>query len=345
MITKVVPKSHQNISLDETLKFKVEDNNILAKLCGPLESNIAHLEIAFDTQLIRRGNTIFIDGSKSDKLVIEKILDFLHDEIRSGKSIETSDLDNAIQWFSRKKIQRGENLSDDELARGEKKPKSFKTSVEILTKNKILNPKSDRQKFYLKLLLNNEIIFGIGPAGTGKTYLSIAVAVSQFLEGRVERIILTRPAVEAGEHLGFLPGDIKDKVDPYMQPLYDSLYDFLPSNQVAKMVDSGQIQIIPLAFMRGRTLANSFIILDEAQNTTRVQMKMFLTRLGANSQMVITGDLTQIDLNKPSESGLLEACRVVKKIPGVGFANFDSSDIVRHALVEKIVLAYNEKKI
>ena len=342
---KLAPAPHQNSSTDEALEFKVDDNDILAKLCGPLESHIAHLEIAFDTQLIRRGNTIFISNATKQKTIINEILKFLHCEIVSGKRIEISDVDIAIKYFSSNGVQRSKKGLYGDLLNGKDAGKEFTKSVEILTKNKPLIPKTDLQNFYLKLLLSKEVIFGIGPAGTGKTYLSIAAGVSQFLKGKVERIILTRPAVEAGEHLGFLPGDIKDKVDPYMQPLYDSLYDFLPSSQVAKMIDSGKIQVIPLAFMRGRTLANSFIILDEAQNTTKIQMKMFLTRLGQNSQMVITGDLTQIDLGKPSESGLLQAFKVLRKLPGIGFAIFESSDIVRHALVEKIVLAYNEKKL
>ena len=205
-------------------------------------------------------------------------------------------------------------------------------------------PKTDLQNFYLKLLLSKEVIFGIGPAGTGKTYLSIAAGVSQFLKGKVERLILTRPAVEAGEHLGFLPGDIKDKVDPYMQPLYDSLYDFLPSSQVAKMIDSGKIQVIPLAFMRGRTLANSFIILDEAQNTTKTQMKMFLTRLGKNSQMVVVGDITQIDLVSEKDSGLKDALKKLNKVDDIGFIELSEKDVVRHDLVKKIINAYEKNK-
>ena len=338
-----IPNSQKSSEVD-TLEFKVESNEILARLCGPLESNIAHLEIAFDAQLSRKGNTIFIQCGKSDGTKICKALEFLCNKVKSGNTIQPSDIDSAI-----KRISYSDELSESKKLYKEKlggKNQDFKAfeRLEFLSKKELVIPKTDRQRFYLKLLHQKEIVFGVGPAGTGKTYLAIAAAVSQFLKGKVDKIILTRPAVEAGEQLGFLPGDIKDKVDPYMQPLYDSLYKFLPSGQVSRMVESGKIQVVPLAFMRGRTLSNSFIILDEAQNTTKVQMKMFLTRLGENSQMVITGDLTQIDLAKPQDSGLLHASKILKNLSGIGFSYFDSSDIVRHALVEKIILAYNDHK-
>ena len=213
----------------------------------------------------------------------------------------------------------------------------------LKTKKKLISPRNINQKDFIGNLMNYDLTFGIGPAGTGKTYLAIAVAVSMFLKGQVDKVILTRPAVEAGEKLGFLPGDIKDKIDPYMQPLYDALNDFLPVKQVSKMLEDKKIEIIPLAFMRGRTLSNSFIILDEGQNTTSNQMKMFLTRLGRNSKAAVTGDLTQIDLPKGFVSGLYEATKILNKLNDIGFVYFTSKDVVRHNLVQKIVNAYDSR--
>ena len=332
------------ISSDQSLEFIVEDNNVLAVLCGPLESHLAHLEITFNVKLFRKGNSIFIDCCEDAGADLESVLKFLCEKIANGTIIQISDINDAVNRHSKGELFRTTKASDIASKPKIVRDSELEKSLEILSRKKVLKPRTKTQDLYLKLLLTKEIIFAIGPAGTGKTYLAIAAAVSQFLKGKVDRIILTRPAVEAGEHLGFLPGDIKDKVDPYMQPLYDSLYHFLPNGKVSKMVESGQIQLVPLAFMRGRTLANSFIILDEAQNATRVQMKMFLTRLGKDSQMVITGDLTQIDLAKPHESGLLQASKILSKIKEIGFAYFKSTDIVRHALVENIVMAYDEHK-
>ncbi len=331
-------------SRDQSLEFIVEDNKVLAALCGPLESHLAHLEIAFNVQLFRKGNSIFIESCDENSVELESILKYLCAKISKGTIIQISDIDDAVNRFSKGHYSKTPNAFEMASEPKVGEDVKLKESLEILSKKKVLHPWTQAQDLYLKLLLTKEIIFGIGPAGTGKTYLAVAAAVSQFLQGKVERIILSRPAVEAGEHLGFLPGDIKDKVDPYMQPLYDSLYNFLPNSKVSKMVESGQIQLVPLAFMRGRTLANSFIILDEAQNATRIQMKMFLTRLGKNSQMVVNGDLTQIDLAKPHQSGLLEASKILRNIKEIGFSYFKSKDIVRHALVENIIMAYNEQK-
>ena len=343
--TKSSSKINKRLSnSDQVLEFVVEDNSTLAVLCGPLESHLAHLEIAFNVQLFRKGNSIFIESCGTNGVEIQNILKFLCDKISKGNIIQISDIDDAVNILS--KEQYSKTINSDDILPESKFSKNYKSteSLAIFSKKKVLQPRTETQNSYLKLLLTKEIIFGIGPAGTGKTYLAVAAAVSQFLNGKVDRIILTRPAVEAGERLGFLPGDIKDKVDPFMQPLYDSLYHFLPNGKVSKMVESGQIQLVPLAFMRGRTLANSFIILDEAQNATRAQMKMFLTRLGRESQMVITGDLTQIDLAKPFESGLLQASTILRNIKEIGFLYFKSTDIVRHALVERIVTAYDEQK-
>ena len=214
-------------------------------------------------------------------------------------------------------------------------------AVEIKTRKKLVEPRTEAQKAYVEALFKNELAFGIGPAGTGKTYLAVAVGVSMFITGRVDKIILSRPAVEAGERLGFLPGDMKEKVDPYMQPLYDALNDFLPAKQMAKLMEDKAIEIAPLAFMRGRTLANAFVVLDEAQNATSMQMKMFLTRLGEGSRMVITGDRTQIDLPRGVQSGLADAERLLQNIPKISFNYLTSKDVVRHPLVAAIIEAYD----
>ena len=213
----------------------------------------------------------------------------------------------------------------------------------LKTKKRHIYPRSAVQAEYIQAMMNNELVFGLGPAGTGKTYLAVALAVSMMLEGVIDKIILSRPAVEAGENLGFLPGDLKDKVDPYLRPLYDALYEMLPSDQVDKKIALGEIEIAPLAFMRGRTLSNAFVILDEAQNTTPMQMKMFLTRLGENSRMVVNGDLSQVDLPRGVISGLRDALEVLKGTANIASVRFSASDVVRHGLVAKIVKAYEDK--
>ena len=215
--------------------------------------------------------------------------------------------------------------------------------IEIKTRKKTVEPRTIAQKDYVKALHRHELSFGIGPAGTGKTYLAVAVAVSKFISGEVDRIIFSRPAVEAGEKLGYLPGDMKEKVDPYMQPLYDALNDFLPARQLARYIEEKRIEIAPLAFMRGRTLSHAFVVLDEAQNATSIQMKMFLTRLGEGSRMVITGDVSQIDLPRGVPSGLSEAEKLLKDIPDISFSYFTAKDVVRHKLVAAIIQAYDEK--
>jgi len=220
----------------------------------------------------------------------------------------------------------------------------FKGGIEIRTRKKTIEPRTPTQKTYVEQLFDKELVFGLGPAGTGKTYLAVAVAVNMFVEGHVDRIILSRPAVEAGERLGFLPGDMKDKVDPYMQPLYDALNDFLPAKQLGKLIEEKQIEIAPLAFMRGRTLARAFVVLDEAQNATTMQMKMFLTRMGEGSRMAITGDASQIDLPKGVPSGLIEARDILQGVDGIGFTKFKAEDVVRHPMVAKIIKAYDAKR-
>ncbi len=303
------------------------DNRLMIELCGEFDKNLAKIEQQLDVQIIRRGNQLDIFGPNEAASEAHGVLSNLYERLENGKSVEFADIDRALRMNP-------ENDNQLEMF--------SKSSVEIKTRKKPVEPRTDAQKAYVHSLMENELAFGIGPAGTGKTYLAVAVAVSKFISGDVDRIILSRPAVEAGEKLGYLPGDMKDKVDPYMQPLYDALNDFLPGKQLAKLIEEKRIEIAPLAFMRGRTLANAFVVLDEAQNATSMQMKMFLTRLGEGSRMVITGDRSQVDLPRGVVSGLSDAERLLKGIKGVGFNYFTSKDVVRHPLVAAIIEAYDE---
>jgi phosphate starvation-inducible PhoH-like protein len=304
------------------------DNRLMIELCGEFDKNLAKIEQQLDVQIIRRGNQLDIFGPNEAASEAHSVLSNLYERLENGKSVEFADIDRALRMNP-------ENDNQLEMF--------SKSSVEIKTRKKPVEPRTDAQKAYVNSLMENELAFGIGPAGTGKTYLAVAVAVSKFISGDVDRIILSRPAVEAGEKLGYLPGDMKDKVDPYMQPLYDALNDFLPGKQLAKLIEEKRIEIAPLAFMRGRTLANAFVVLDEAQNATSMQMKMFLTRLGEGSRMVITGDRSQVDLPRGVVSGLSDAERLLKGIKGVGFNYFTSKDVVRHPLVAAIIEAYDEE--
>ena len=304
------------------------DNRLMIELCGEFDKNLAKIEQQLDVQIIRRGNQLDIFGPDEAATEAQGVLSNLYERLENGKSVEFADIDRALRMNP-------ENDNQLEMF--------SKSSVEIKTRKKPVEPRTDAQKAYVNSLMENELAFGIGPAGTGKTYLAVAVAVSKFISGDVDRIILSRPAVEAGEKLGYLPGDMKDKVDPYMQPLYDALNDFLPGKQLAKLIEEKRIEIAPLAFMRGRTLANAFVVLDEAQNATTMQMKMFLTRLGEGSRMVITGDRSQVDLPRGVVSGLSDAERLLKGIKGVGFNYFTSKDVVRHPLVAAIIEAYDEE--
>ena len=303
------------------------DNRLMIELCGEFDKNLVKIEKQLDVQIIRRGNQLDIFGPNEAASEAHGVLSNLYERLENGKSVEFADIDRALRMNP-------ENDNQLEMF--------SKSSVEIKTRKKPVEPRTDAQKAYVNSLMENELAFGIGPAGTGKTYLAVAVAVSKFISGDVDRIILSRPAVEAGEKLGYLPGDMKDKVDPYMQPLYDALNDFLPGKQLAKLIEEKRIEIAPLAFMRGRTLANAFVVLDEAQNATSMQMKMFLTRLGEGSRMVITGDRSQVDLPRGVVSGLSDAERLLKGIKGVGFNYFTSKDVVRHPLVAAIIEAYDE---
>ena len=301
------------------------DNGLLAELCGQFDGNLAYIENSIEAELTHRGNVITVIGD--EKELGFKILDVLYHRLLNGKSVSETEIDATLR-------------QTDNLGNSNKNLQKNTPSYEIKTRKKIVEARTEAQKIYIKSFINNEMVFGIGPAGTGKTYIAVAIAASRFIGGHVDKIILSRPAVEAGERLGFLPGDMKDKVDPYMQPLYDALNDFFPIKQLTRLLEDKQIEIAPLAFMRGRTLSNSFVVLDEAQNATAMQMKMFLTRLGEGSQMAITGDITQIDLQRGVLSGLKNAEALLKDVEGISFNYFTSKDVIRHKLVAKIINAY-----
>ncbi len=323
---------HSNEKLEKSTQLEFADNKLLIDLCGEFDRNLAELENKFSIQIVRRGNLLDLIGDKFSAEKVGLVLLALYQRLESGKLVEFSDIDREIRF-----VLHGKKSSTDQM-------EMFSSAhFEIRTRKKTVEPRTKAQRDFVQSLTDNELAFGIGPAGTGKTYLAVAVGVSKFIAGEVDKIILSRPAVEAGEKLGYLPGDMKDKVDPYMQPLYDALNDFLPAKQLAKLIEEKTIEIAPLAFMRGRTLAHSYIVLDEAQNATSMQMKMFLTRLGEGSRMVITGDRSQIDLPKGAMSGLLDAESLLSKISTIGFNYFTSKDVVRHPLVATIIEAYESR--
>jgi len=301
------------------LTVDFEDNRLLGALFGDHDSNLARVEQELGVSLTSRGNRLIIGGDSASCERARSILQALYQRVERGEPVGRREVDDAIRLGQ-----------DGTAAEG----------VLIQTRKRAIKPRSPNQIHYARNLMEKELVFGIGPAGTGKTYLAVAAAVNMMLTHQVDRIVLSRPAVEAGERLGFLPGDMRDKVDPYLRPLYDALYDMLPAEQVAKKLETGEIEVAPLAFMRGRTLANAYVILDEAQNTTTVQMKMLLTRLGENSRMAITGDLSQVDLPRGTKSGLREAMEVLRDVEGIAFTWFDAKDVVRHPLVTRIVRAY-----
>ena len=297
------------------------NNGLLAELCGQFDKNLAYIENSIETSLSRRGNIVTASGDEKE-LGLE-VLDILYKRLNDGKQISVTEIDSILKNQKKFRIL-GENFQN----------------FAIKTRKKLVEPRTVSQSKYIQSFGKSELVFGVGPAGTGKTYIAVAMAASRFIEGHVDKIILSRPAVEAGERLGFLPGDMKDKVDPYMQPLYDALNDFFPIKQLTRLIEDKQIEIAPLAFMRGRTLSSAFVVLDEAQNATSMQMKMFLTRLGEGSQMAITGDITQIDLQKGIQSGLKNAEALLRNVEGISFNYFSSQDVVRHKLVSKIIEAY-----
>ena len=308
------------------------DNRLLIDLCGPYDQHLTSIESMLGVQIVRRGNLLAIMGEDGAQKRAEEVLNALYLRLEAGKDVEPADVDRELRM--------GASEVDTGARQGDQLEMPVGDRIEIKTRKKLVEPRTDAQKAYVQSLFDHEMAFGIGPAGTGKTYLAVAVGVSMFISGHVDRIILCRPAVEAGERLGFLPGTQEEKVDPYMQPLYDALNDFLPGKQLAKLKEEKTIEIAPLAFMRGRTLSRAFVVLDEAQNATTMQMKMFLTRLGEGSRMVITGDRTQIDLPRGVASGLADAERLLKTVPKISFNYFTSKDVVRHPLVAAIIEAY-----
>ncbi len=326
---------------DDTSESLLEfpDNFLLIDLCGEHDRNLATIETQTGVQILRRGNQLAIIGEEAPRKEAVDVLRALYMRLEAGKTLEPGDIDREFRMGNPGPDNPAEPGDQQELFKG-----GTADRVEIKTRKKLVEPRTEAQKAYVRSLFDNELAFGIGPAGTGKTYLAVAVGVNMFINGQVDKIILSRPAVEAGEKLGYLPGDMKDKVDPYMQPLYDALGDFLPGKQAAKLIEEKRIEIAPLAFMRGRTLSNAFVVLDEAQNATSMQMKMFLTRLGEGSRMVITGDRTQIDLPRGVSSGLWDAERLLKSIPKISFNYFTSKDVVRHPLVAAIIEAYEAEE-
>ena len=306
------------------------DNRLLIDLCGEFDRNLTDIEARTGVQILRRGNQLALLGPAEGQAEARDVLQALYQRLEQGKDVGKADIDREFR------------LGNEAATAASQLEMFGEGRVEIKTGKKLVEPRTDAQKAYVAALFANELAFGIGPAGTGKTYLAVAVGVNLLVTGQVDRIILSRPAVEAGEKLGYLPGDMKDKVDPYMQPLYDALNDFLPAKRLTGMMAEKVIEIAPLAFMRGRTLANAFVVLDEAQNATSMQMKMFLTRLGEGSRMVITGDRTQIDLPRGVPSGLADAERLLSHVPGIAFNYFTSKDVVRHPLVAAIIEAYEK---
>lgn len=309
-----------------------ENNRHASELFGQFDQNLKLLEQRLAIQASARGNSVSITGDVMATNQARRALDFLYAKIQSGGSVEASDVEGAIRMAV---------AADDQLSLPTLERKSKLTMAQISTRKKTIVARTPTQDAYMRALERSELVFGVGPAGTGKTYLAVAQAAQLLERGAVDRIILSRPAVEAGERLGFLPGDLKEKVDPYLRPLYDALYDMMPGDKVERAITAGVIEIAPLAFMRGRTLANAAVILDEAQNTTSMQMKMFLTRLGENARMIITGDPSQVDLPRGVTSGLVEALRILQGVEGVSFVRFKDVDVVRHPLVGRIVKAYD----
>ncbi|MAZ83652.1 MAG: phosphate starvation-inducible protein PhoH [Hoeflea sp.] len=311
-----------------------ENNRLASELFGQFDQNLALIEQKLRVDARARGNTVTLTGDAVATNQARRTLDYLYDRLLKGSAVEASDVEGAIRMAL---------AADDQLVLPTMERKGKLAMAQISTRKKTVIARTPTQDAYIRAMDRAELVFGVGPAGTGKTFLAVAHAAQLLERGSVERIVLTRPAVEAGERLGFLPGDMKEKVDPYLRPLYDALYEMMPSDRVERALAAGVIEIAPLAFMRGRTLSNAAIILDEAQNTTQMQMKMFLTRLGENGRMIITGDPSQIDLPRGVKSGLVEALNVLDNVEGIVTCRFKGADVVRHPLVQKIVEAYDEK--
>ena len=310
------------------ISVNIPNNEMLMEIVGSFDSNIKELEKISGSKIFFRGNSITIKGNKNTNEKVKNAIEYLIDRFKSDKKIDKNDIITSL---------------NNEMIEDTKNQSSIQSLQEVIkTPKRSVIPRSKRQKEYVQALKNNQVIISNGPAGTGKTYLAVAVALTMLLEKKVQRIILSRPAVEAGERLGFLPGDMKDKIDPYLRPLYDSLHDLIDYDKIQKKIELGEIEVAPLAFMRGRTLKNCFAILDEAQNATETQIKMFLTRIGENSKLVVNGDPSQIDLPNINQSGLIKTQRILKDIKEIAVINFDHNDVIRHPLVTKIVQAYQK---
>lgn len=320
----------------ETLNVFFDNNSYLPMLYGEHDENLERVGRFLNVSAVSRGNMISITGKRRDIEATEQILNKLYKQIEDGLDVTQAEVDAAIRMAP---------PVQDSKAKGKAQRKKYEgegSDIVIKTMKKTVQPYSHVQSNYIRAMYDSDLVFALGPAGTGKTYIAVAMAAYMLLNKKVERIILSRPAVEAGEKIGFLPGDIKDKLDPFLRPLYDALFDMMPGEKVKEFTEAGVIELAPLAYMRGRTLSNAFVILDEAQNTTRTQMKMFLTRMGEYSRMVITGDLSQIDLPKDIKSGLADTIPKVEPIPGIEVVRFTNTDVVRHELAARIVEAYDE---
>ena len=325
-------KNSKDVSIiygdDNSINVIIYNNKVLMEIVGSFDNNLKELEKISGSKIYFRGNSIAIKGKRSANEKVKDAIEYLIDRYRTDNKIDRNDIIASL---------------NNEMIQDKKNQSTIQSLEEVIkTPKRSVIPRTKKQKEYVRSLRTSQIVISLGPAGTGKTYLAVAMALSMLLEKKVERIILSRPAVEAGEKLGFLPGDMKEKIDPYLRPLYDSLYDLLDYDKIQRKIELGEIEIAPLAFMRGRTLKNSFAILDEAQNATETQIKMFLTRIGENSKLVVNGDPSQIDLPNKNQSGLIESQKILKDIREISIINFDQDDVIRHPLVKKIVEAYKK---
>jgi len=316
--------------VESRTQLEFDDNLLLPLLYGERDQHLDRIERQLGVSVVTRGNRLAISGPASAAETAQLALSQLYYRLKRGQEVNLSAVEAAIRFAAAELVDKSPGLWQEDAA--------------FRTRKRRIAGRSPGQQMYIRALRENDLVFGLGPAGTGKTYLAVAAAVDLLMTGRVERIILSRPAVEAGERLGFLPGDLRDKVDPYLRPIFDALNDMLPADQLAKRLGSGEIEVAPIAFMRGRTLSHAFVILDEAQNTTPVQIKMFLTRLGEASRMVVTGDPTQVDLPAGTRSGLAEALETLRGVEGIATVRFSDEDVVRHGLVARIVRAYEARR-
>jgi phosphate starvation-inducible PhoH-like protein len=321
-----------------------DDNSLLPALFGEHNNHLRHLEDALDIEIASRGNQVTLFGAVEAVQIAQDVLRTMWEKLQRNQDVTTKEVDAALRFAKQSDNKGKKNMSkrnEDDKKPAKKALYDEKAGIKT-HKNKLISPRSPNQAQYIKDIRNHDMVFGVGPAGTGKTFLAVAAAVHMFQKGEIERMVFCRPAVEAGEKLGFLPGDMLEKINPYLRPIYDALHEMMPPDDVPKKIESGEIEIAPLAFMRGRTLKNAFVVLDEAQNTTSMQMKMFLTRMGEGTRMVITGDPSQIDLPPGTQSGLKEAMGILRDLDDIPFIHFEPEDVVRHKLVTKIINAYDK---